>query len=227
MNDEGFIVPQWPAPPRVRSLITTRAAGDQQSDEGRARLRERVPAEPLWLRQVHGTHVVDARGAAPRVEADGAVARGPGPVLAVLTADCLPVLLCDRSAETVAVAHAGWRGLAAGVIESAVQAMDAKPSDVLAFIGPGIGPRAYEVGPEVRDAFVSADSDAAMAFTAGREGRFFADLYALARQRLAKTGIMAVFGAEFCTFNERDRFFSYRRDGVTGRMASLIWLERS
>jgi YfiH family protein len=241
----SWLVPDWPAPARVRALVTTREGGVSAGawasfnlgahvgDEARAvaanraRLREALPAEPLWLEQVHGTTVAEAGTATLGARADASVARAAGRVLAVQSADCLPVLLCDRRERVVAAAHAGWRGLAAGVLEQTVLAMKAPPEDLLAFLGPAIGPGAYEVGAEVRAAFMCADPAAAGAFTAGREGKFFADLYALARQRLAKAGIMAVFGGTHCTFNERDRFFSYRRDGVTGRMASLVWLEPS
>jgi YfiH family protein len=158
--------------------------------------------------------------------ADGAVAHSPDRVLAILSADCLPVLLCDRAATTVAVAHAGWRGLAGGVVESAIRAMERPPADVIAWLGPAISGPMYEVGAEVRGAFVDADPEAHAAFAPGKEGKFFADLYALARQRLAKAGIMAVFGGTHCTYRERERFYSYRRDGTTGRFASLIWLAR-
>jgi YfiH family protein len=243
--ERDWIVPDWPAPAAVRALITTRSEGESRGpyaslnlgmrvgDEpravlaNRARLRRHLPAEPLWLGQVHGTNVVDAATAAPECEADGAVAREPNKVLAVLTADCLPVLLCDRPGSRVGIAHAGWRGLAAGILERTVDAMAAAPAELLAYLGPGIGPRAYEVGPEVRDEFLRRDPAAAAAFLPGRGDRFLADLYALARQRLMKTGIMAVFGGNHCTYHEHERFFSYRRDGVTGRMASVIWLERA
>jgi YfiH family protein len=227
MAGDAFIIPDWPAPQRVRALITTRAAGDQASNDGRVFLRAHLPAEPLWLRQVHGTRVVDAANARPNEEADAAVAHGTGPVLAIMTADCLSVLLCDRKGTVVAAAHAGWRGLAAGVLENTVSAMRCEPRELMAFIGPGISRAAYEVGPEVRESFVREDKGGEQCFSAGRGDRFYADLPALARRRLAKTGIMAVLGSNLCTFNERDRFYSYRRDGVTGRMASLIWLEQT
>ena len=220
------LIPQWPAPPRVRSLVTTRAAGDLKTDEARAKLRGQLPAEPLWLKQVHGTTVVDASSAAAESEADAAVAQGPGRVLAIMTADCLPVLLCNRAGTVVAAAHAGWRGLVSGILERTVQSMKVPAGEVIAYLGPGIGAAAYEVGPELRQAFVDADPAAADAFKPGRGDRFHADLYALARQRLSKAGIMAAFGGMHCTFNERELFFSYRRDGVTGRMASLVWLDR-
>ncbi len=238
-----WIVPDWPAPPGVRALITTRSGGasrdayasmnlgDHVGDdplacaENRAQLRLLLPASPLWLQQVHGISVVEAASSRPGIEADGAVARVPRSVIGVLSADCLPVLLCDRESAAVGVAHAGWRGLAAGVIEAAVAKLDIAPERLIAYLGPGIGPAAYEVGEEVRETLVGNDPAAQLAFTPGSPGKYFADLYLLARQRLAKTGIMSIHGGGFCTFAETSRFFSYRRDGPTGRMASLIWID--
>jgi YfiH family protein len=193
----------------------------------RVRLGEalQLPASPVWLQQVHGTRVVDAASITGPVEADGAFAGQPGVVCAVLTADCLPVLLCDRHGNRVAVVHAGWRGLAAGVVEQAVAAMQVPGDSVLAWLGPAIGARAYVVGDEVRDAFVGHAARARDAFRPAASGGWHADLYRLARQRLATCGVEAVFGGGFCTFTDDRRFYSYRRDGVTGRMASLIWLE--
>jgi YfiH family protein len=184
-----------------------------------------LPAEPLWLRQVHGTVCVDAARAAPGTEADAAVARGPGAVCAVLTADCLPVLLCDDAGTTVAAAHAGWRGLAAGVIESSVRAMGLPGERLCAWLGPAIGPQNFEVGDEVRTIFMAHDPAAAQAFAPTAPGKWLCDIYRLARQRLAALGVHRVAGAEFCTVRQRDRFYSYRRDGVSGRMASLVWLD--
>ena len=243
MNGHGWIVPDWLAPPCVRALITTRAggasrgayaglnlgmrSGDDVEDvaRNRASLRQWLPAEPLWLRQVHGTAVVEADGADANPEADAAIARRPGRVCAALTADCLPALLCDEAGTVVAAVHAGWRGLCSGVIEQTVRAMDRPPAALLAYLGPAIGPAAYEVGSEVRQAFVASDPEAEAAFMPGRPGKFYADLYALARARLAKSGVARIYGGGYCTYTERERFFSYRRDGATGRMASLIWME--
>jgi len=243
MNTHGWIEPDWPAPAGVRALITTRAggvsrgayaglnlgmnSGDEVGDvaHNRASLAQWLPAEPLWLRQVHGTTVVEAGTLEGSPEADAALARAPGRVCAVLTADCLPLLLCDAAGTTVAAVHAGWRGLCAGVIEQTLLAMDRPPQTLLAYLGPAIGPQAYEVGDEVRAAFVAADAQAEAAFAPGKPGKFCADLYALARQRLARGGVTRVYGGGYCTYNERDRFYSYRRDGATGRMASLIWIE--
>jgi len=236
-----MIVPDWPAPSHVKSLMTTREGGvsgapwvsfnlgDHVGDDplhvaaNRARLRQHLPAEPSWLRQVHSAAVVEA--SADLLEADAAFSRQSGTVCAVLTADCLPVLFCDRAGSVVAAAHAGWRGLADGVLEATVAAMQVRPGDILAWMGAAIGPQAFEVGDEVRQAFVALYPEAAMAFSPHAPGKWLADMYQLARIRLKYAGVQAIYGGGRCTFNEADRFFSYRRDGVTGRMASLIWLE--
>jgi YfiH family protein len=194
--------------------------------ENRARLRAVLPGEPAWLRQVHGAEVVDAAAAVDRPRADAAVARRAGIVCAIQIADCLPILMCDRQGAVVGAAHAGWRGLAAGVIENTVAAMTAAGADaggLVAYIGPGIGPRAFEVGDEVRELYVSADRDAQSAFTAHAPGKWLADLPALARRALARCGVTAVHGGNLCTYADHVRFYSYRRDKVTGRMAALIW----
>ena len=237
-----WIVPDWPAPARVRALSTTRVGGvstgtyaglnlgDHVGDvaaavlANRRLLRAALPAEPLWLRQVHGTRVVDAAVAACGAEADAALSRETGRVCVVMTADCLPVLFCDRAGSVVAVAHAGWRGLAAGVLEQTVATMGTAPDQLLAWLGPAIGPAAFEVGDEVRDAFAAADPAAAAAFAAGATGKWLADLFQLARQRLARLGIAAVFGGGVCTYSDPQRFYSHRRDRTSGRMATLIWL---
>ena len=239
-----LILPDWPAPPRVRAVSTTRLGGvspapydalnlaDHVGDDpahvarNRALLRDRLalPAEPLWLEQVHGRDWVDAGTASPGCAADAAVARAPGQICTVMTADCLPVLLCTRGGEAVAAAHAGWRGLAAGVIEQAVLALHTQPEEILAWLGPAIGPGAFEVGGEVRDTFVAEDSGAAADFRARGPGKWLADLFALARRRLASMGVTRVYGGGLCTYSDRARFYSFRRDGATGRMASLIWL---
>ena len=193
--------------------------------ENRARLRVQLPAEPAWLKQIHGATVVDAGSDA--LTADASVTRQAGCVCAVLTADCLPVLFCDRAGRVVAAAHAGWRGLAQGVLEATVAAMQVPPGEVLAWMGAAIGPRAFEVGDDVRLAFVTQHPEAAAAFVpdpSGVPGKWLADIYQLARIRLNRVGVHAIYGGGRCTFNEADRFYSYRRDGVTGRMASLIWL---
>ncbi|WP_114649838.1 peptidoglycan editing factor PgeF [Pseudothauera hydrothermalis] len=242
-----FIVPQWPAPARVRAIVTTRNGGLSQGryaslnlathvgdDPGavaanRAVLRSRLPAEPVWLEQVHGTNIVMAESVPgerclPPV-ADGAWTRQPGVVCAVMTADCLPVLFCDDAGSVVAAAHAGWRGLCAGILERTVEAMRVAPARIQAWLGPAIGPGAFEVGADVRSAFLQHDSGAAAAFVAGKEpGKWLADLYLLAKIRLAGAGVIDVFGGGFCTYTDAERFYSHRRDRATGRMASLIWL---
>ena len=239
-----FILPDWPAPPRVRALVTTRTGGvsegpyasfnlgDHVGDdpaavaENRARLRRHLPGDPCWLRQVHGTRCCAAPARSPvPPEADASFTREPGVVSAVLTADCLPILLCDQAGTVVAAAHAGWRGLAAGVIESTVAAMDVGGESLLAWLGPAIGPRQFEVGSEVRGAFVDHAAEAAQAFVAREHGKWLCDIARLACQRLAALGVRRVTGAGFCTVEDDRRFFSYRRDGATGRLASLVWLE--
>jgi YfiH family protein len=182
-----------------------------------------LPAEPAWLRQVHGSDAVEA-GAGAEPEADASYTRNAGVVCAVMTADCLPLLLCTRDGEGVAAVHAGWRGLAGGVIERAVEALGT--GDLLAWLGPVIGPEAFEVGGEVRAAFLAQDRESDAAFRAGDDGRWLADIYLLARLRLKRLGIGDVHGGYWCTYSDESRFFSYRRDGVTGRMATLIWRER-
>lgn len=238
-----FIVPDWPAPPGVCALSTTRVGGvsrapwagfnlgDHVGDDpaavgaNRQRLRQALPEEPRWLSQVHGTRCVDAALASGDEQADASFTRQRGAVCAVLTADCLPLIFCDDDATVVGAVHAGWRGLAAGVIESTVAAMGEPGERLMAWLGPAIGPRAFEVGNEVREAFVATDAAAAMAFVAAPGGKWLCDIYLLARQRLAALGIRRTSGADSCTVSEAGRFFSYRRDGVTGRMATLVWLE--
>jgi polyphenol oxidase len=236
----------WPTP--VRVVTTTRVGGfgsgpwatfglsagggDDPAtvDANRARLTRLLglPAPPLWLQQVHGTDVVDADAHADTdtpPQADGAWTRSSGVVCTVLTADCLPVVLAANDGSAVAVAHAGWRGLAAGVIESALDRLPVPPNRVHAWLGPAIGPRAFEVGPEVREAFVATDSAQAEAFRRGEGDRWWANLYALARRRLRRAGVTHMSGGGWCTYGQPELFFSHRRDqGQTGRMATLAWL---
>lgn len=242
-----WIVPDWPAPARVHALVTTRNGGTSGppfdsmnlaahlDDDpaavhaNRERLRTHLPAEPRWLQQVHGTRVVDS-DEMPLPPADACIARRSGQVCAVMIADCLPVLLCDLAGTTVAAAHAGWRGLNAGVLESTVAAMGCEPAQLLAYLGPAIGPRGFEVQADVLDAFVRNDPRAAEHFlaqpgTAAIPRKWHADLYGLARQRLAGAGLQCVYGGDHCTFSEPARFFSHRRDRRTGRQAALIWLD--
>jgi len=220
------IVPGWPAPAAVRALVSTRLIGDVRR-EGAAKFRALLPAEPRWLKQVHGVGVGDASRFARPVEADAAFAKEKGVVCTVMAADCMPVLLADEKGEAVAAAHAGWRGLSAGVIEATVGAMGVPAQRLLAWLGPAIGPKAYEVGAEVREAFVAKDSRAEFAFVPTRPGHWNLDLYAVARQRLASVGITRVGGGDFCTHTEKELFFSYRRDKAMQRMAAAIWLQSS
>jgi len=235
-----WIVPDWPAPARICALSTTRngregAAFDVARDQApfasaREELMRWLPAEPVWLTQVHGTAVCDAdqvrqRGPSGMPIADAAVARVAGVVCVVRSADCLPVLMCDRHGRVVAAAHAGWRGLAAGVLEATLHAMRVAPEDVCVWLGPAIGPRAFEVGADVLAAHCAADADAVAHFRSLHADKWLADLYALARRRLARAGVASIHGGNHCTLTERDTFHSYRRDGAAaGRMATLIWI---
>ena len=240
----GFLRPDWVAPARVRAIMTTRAGGTSAAPydsfnlathvgdradavaENRRRLCAALslPSEPAWLDQVHG-NTVAVLPEHPGGPADAAVTFTPGPVCAVLVADCLPVFLASRAGDRVGIAHAGWRGLAAGVVEATIAALACGPRELVAWLGPSIGPSAFEVGEEVREAFVAADARAAAAFRRGRADRWIADLPALARRRLAGAGVGSVGGGGFCTVADATRFFSYRRDGATGRMAALAWLD--
>lgn len=237
------IVPNWPAPPGVRALATTRQGGvsrppwssfnlgahvgddPQAVAANRALLRAKLPADPVWLAQVHGIRCVDAAFTTPGVEADASYTRQRGVVCAVLTADCLPVLFCDDRATVVGIAHAGWRGLAAGVIEATVAAIAEPGVGLMAWLGPAIGAQAFEVGDEVRDIFVAHDRQAASAFAETAKSKWLCDINHLARQRLSALGVRRVASADCCTVNGKAQWFSYRRDGATGRMASLVWLE--
>jgi polyphenol oxidase len=238
-----WIVSDWPAPPGVRALITTRAGGvstgpyrslnlgtatgDEPARvaENRARVRRALPADPVWLAQVHGSEVADADVLPLLPRADASIATRDGVVCAVLVADCIPVLLCDMHGRAVAAAHAGWRGLAAGVLRNTITRMGERgveAADILAYVGPGIGPAAFEVGSDVYDAFVGLDA-AATAFTPRANAKWMADLHALVRQALKTAGVERVYGQALCTASDPSRFFSYRRDGITGRMAALVW----
>lgn len=243
MTEAGWIDAEWPAPTNVRAGTSTRVGGvsagawsslnlgDHVGDDpaavaaNRARLATRLalPGEPAWLSQVHGVAVADAGQPGRKAEADASIASANGVVCAILTADCLPVLLCNRAGSEVAAAHAGWRGLVGGVLTTTIAAMQTSAAELIAWLGPAIGPRAFEVGPEVRQAFVERDPAHADAF--GPSGnKYLADIYTAARRELSISGVGAVYGGDNCTVSEPERFFSYRRDGVSGRMASLIWL---
>jgi YfiH family protein len=238
----------WPAPQGVRALSTLRGdvrsgvsqapygcfnLGDHVGDdpaavaENRRRLKMAagLPSEPAWLTQVHGVGVADLDSPADRGPADAAIAHGSGKVCAILTADCLPIIFTTGSGDTVAAAHAGWRGLAAGVIEATVRAMGVPSESLLAWLGPAIGPEHFEVGTEVRDTFLAGDPKSGEAFEPNSRGRFMANLRTLARRRLQGLGVNRIYGGGECTFAQADRYYSHRRDGVTGRQATLIWRE--
>ncbi len=236
----AWIRPDWSAPANVHAFTTTRqggvSAGPWQGlnlgarcgdlasavDRNRLRLCRALPGAPGWVHQVHGVAVA-ALPAGQDGTADASWTAAEDTVCAILTADCLPVLFCDVGGSCVAAAHAGWRGLLEGVLEATVAALPVPPAQVLAWLGPAIGQAAFEVGPEVRDAFVGRDAAASAAFVPGCGDRWQADLYALARQRLAHLGLLQVSGGGWCTFSDPARFYSYRRDGVTGRMATVVW----
>jgi polyphenol oxidase len=240
---DHLIIPDWPAPPNVRTLQTTRLGGvsvapydslnlgDHVGDAPLAVERNRIllntllPSEPVWLEQAHGTIVANADSADCLPQADACIARHRAAVCVVMTADCLPVLLCDKQGSVVGVAHAGWKGLAAGVIEAAVQAMNVAPQNLMAWLGPAISQDAFEVGDEVRAAFIAAQPQAVSAFIPGQQGKWLADIYTLARLRLNALGITQIYGGGSCTYSDSKRFFSFRREGVTGRMGTFIWLE--
>ena len=251
MPDFDWLVPDWPAPVSVHAGTTTRLGGvsvapydslnlgDHVGDNVAAVAANRsllkqghgLPAEPVWLKQVHGIAVVDAAVVSDVPVADASFSHQSNIVCAVMTADCLPVLLCDQAGSVVAAVHAGWRGLADGVIEATVKQMGVAASNLMAWLGPAIGPKAFEVGDEVRQQFIAQDPQAVEAFQpsalSSAPGRWLADIYLLARQRLARLGIEQVYGGDCCTYSDAERFYSYRRDGVTGRMAALIWLDQA
>ncbi|OWF74525.1 hypothetical protein B4903_20865 [Yersinia frederiksenii] len=239
-----LILPDWPAPASVKACSTTRHGGISEFPydslnlgthvgdiaatviTNRQRLVEQgqLPQMPVWLEQVHGTRVLHLDGSAiSDVQADAVYSRVAGQVCAVMTADCLPVLFCSLAGDEVAAAHAGWRGLCAGVLEQTMAQFNAAPSSIIAWLGPAIGPQQFEVGEEVKQAFIDIDTQAAAAFIPAGT-KYLADIYLLARQRLQAAGIHAIYGGDHCTVSEKQQFFSYRRDGITGRMASLVWL---
>ncbi len=241
----GWVEPNWPAPPGVRALTTLRGGGyseqpfdglnlgDHVGDDPAAVARNRallsqslqLPSEPVWLTQVHGRDVAEASSVPEGWVADALFSCTPGQVCAILTADCLPLLLCSRTGDRVAAVHAGWRGLAAGVIEATLDRLALPGDELMVWLGPAIGPACFEVGAEVRDTFLQRAPEAEMAFKRNRPGHWLADIYQLARLCLRRRGVAAVWGGECCTVTDKARFYSYRRDGRTGRMATLIWIE--
>jgi YfiH family protein len=258
MPELDFITPNWPAPANVKALQTTRMGGvslapyaslnlgAHVNDDAIAVVKNRqllspyLPSEPVWVNQVHGLNVIDAATSSCLQNADASFTTKANVVCITMTADCLPVLLCDKSGSVVAAVHAGWRGLCDGVIEAAIHKMQVPPTEILAWLGPAIGPDAFEVANDVREQFVEKDSQATLAFKPldnKTADKWLCNLYLIAKQRLNKLGVTQIYAASdheiydenhrenFCTYTDETRFFSFRRDNVTGRMASLIWLE--
>ena len=241
-----FIIPNWPAPANVRAIQTTRIGGVSKGHfsslnlaahvnddpiavlHNRQLLRPYLPSEPVWINQVHGTNAINAVMVGCEVEADAVYANKANTVCVTMTADCLPVLLCDEAGTIVAAVHAGWKGLLDGVIENVVKSMQLTMpnlaiNSLMAWLGPAIGPKAFEVGTAVPEAFIAVDINAALAFESIGKDKWLGNLYQLARQRLNKIGVIKIYGGDLCTYTDEMRFFSYRRDSVTGRMASVIW----
>lgn len=241
----GFLMPDWPAPSNVHALVTLRTGGysmgpytsfnlaahtgddPETVSKNRELLRTcfRLPSEPVWLQQVHGNRMIGADSDTGCTEADGSWTRVPGMVCAVMTADCLPVLICNQKGSMVAAAHAGWRGLHRGIVTNAVSMFKSDPAELIVWLGPAIGPQAFEVGAEVVRSFTESNPGNESAFKKTDDRHWLCDLYALARLELASLGVTTVYGGNQCTYTDELRFYSYRRDSVTGRMASIIWLE--
>ncbi len=242
-----IIQPNWPSPTRIRAFCTTRLGGVSKApfdsfnlatstedditnvQKNRALLQQilQLPSEPVWIKQTHSVIAVPADSVARGVNADASFTDKPNVVCAVMTADCLPVLVCDQNASWVAAIHAGWRGLATGVIERTIEKIPVARENLLIWLGPAIGPSAFEVGADVFDLFAQHDEKACLAFKPIANNKWLGDMYALARQRLDDCGIKAdaIYGGDLCTYTDKERFYSYRRDGKTGRMVSLIWIE--
>ncbi|HAF02123.1 MAG TPA: peptidoglycan editing factor PgeF [Methylophilaceae bacterium] len=242
---DNFIYPDWPAPANVKAIQTTRKGGVSQAPydslnlgshvkddpvavaHNRQLLNAFVPTEPVWLNQVHGIRVIDAALSGCVEQADAAFTRQTSVVCVTMTADCLPVLLCDKQGTTVAAVHAGWRSLCDGVIEATVAAMPAENTSLMAWLGPAIGPDAFGVGDEVRMQFIEKDANAEKAFMP-KADKWLGNLYQIAIQRLNQVGVTQIYGSgidqQWCTYTDTERFFSFRRDGDTGRMATMIWL---
>ncbi|MGB0360694.1 MAG: peptidoglycan editing factor PgeF [Endozoicomonas sp.] len=248
MNKKRYLSVDWPAPSQIKAFVTTRQGDSFDPDDGfssfnlgmysgqaedvirgnRKQLQEdlQLTVSPLWMKQVHGIDVADTAISPQEIEADASVSMEVAKASAVLTADCLPVLFTDTKGSVVAAAHAGWKGLATGVIESTVSAMKVSSSTIMAWLGPAISQSNFEIGPEVREQFLAEDGDSSEAFIPGDGDRWFADLYVLAKRRLNRLGVQQIYGGGFCTVDQKELFYSYRRDGKnSGRMASLIWIE--
>ncbi len=243
LNNSDLIIPDWPAPSTVHAIQTTRQGGFSNAPfkslnlaahvqdhpitvvKNRQLLNQFIPSEPVWLNQVHGINVIDAGLSACVQDADASFTTQTNVVCVTMTADCLPVLLCDKQGTAVAAIHAGWRSLCDGVIEHTVRAMGVEAKDLLAWLGPAIGPDAFEVGSEVRQAFIEKDANATKAFQP-HANKWLANLYLIAIQRLNHVGVKAIYGGGDCTYSSPERYFSFRRDGITGRMATMIWLAK-
>lgn len=245
MMGDRLIFPDWPAPETIKAVSTTRQGGFSLSPYQQFNLGThvgdnpntvmknrdylvditRLPESPRWLNQVHGTHVVQSQHWQLNMDADAMVSQHANHICTIMTADCLPLLLCNKQGNTVAAIHAGWRGLAAGIIEKTIAEFHCAPQDILVWLGPAIGPNQFEVGSDVYHAFTTHSANASQAFHQTDDTHYLADIYLLARQRLSALGISAVFGGDLCTASDERSFFSYRRDNITGRMASMIWIE--
>ena len=241
LNNTKFITPNWPAPANVKALQTTRNGGISVAPynsfnlgshvrdnpnhvaQNRQSLSQFLPSEPVWLNQVHGINVIDAANTACAPDADASYTTQKNVVCVTMTADCLPILLCDTAGTLVASIHAGWRSLCDGVIEATIAKMGAESSQLMAWFGPAIGPNAFEVGAEVREQFIAKDAQAKLAFKQ-HGNKYLSNIYQIATQRLNNCGVTRIDGGNFCTYSQTDQFFSFRRDGATGRMATLIWL---
>ena len=241
LKNSNFILPNWPAPANVHALQTNRDGGvsiapydslnlgshvndnPMHVAQNRQMLSQYLPSEPVWLNQVHGVNVVDAADTDFVPDADASYTTRKNVVCVTMTADCLPILVCDTAGTLIASIHAGWRSLCDGVIETTVAKLPAKPADLMAWLGPAIGPNAFEVGAEVRTQFIAKDAKSELAFKQHND-KYLADIYQIATQRLNNLGITQIYGGGECTFTDEKRFFSFRRDGATGRMATLIWL---
>ena len=242
MSKVDFIIPDWPSPANVKAIQTTRLGGYSVAPHGslnlglhvqddglavaknRKLLSDYLPSEPVWLNQVHGVEVIDATKSLCVQDADASFSKNKNVVCVTMTADCLPVLLCNQQGTAVASIHAGWRSLCDGVIEATIKMMGVEPEELMAWLGPAIGPDAFEVGSEVREAFIAQDAQADQAFKAYGD-KWLGDLYGIAKQRLNKQGLNKIYGGGECTYSNPSRYFSFRRDGLTGRMATMIWFE--
>lgn len=238
MNKNNYLIPNWPAPPKIKAYTTTRKSGNLAAhveDDSKSVEKNRLdlvknldlPQMPFWLNQVHGTKVVSLNGEKPdSLEADAVITQLPNQVCAVLTADCLPILVCDSNGEEVGAIHAGWKGLVAGVIDATLETMKTPNEQLMAWLGPAIGPQAFEINEEIKDSFMKRNLNNQSAFTQHDES-WHADIYQLAKLNLLQLGLHRVYGGDFCTYSDKQRFYSYRRaqGEPTGRMASIIWIE--